>query len=217
MDKEEQKIISEFVSSTIACITLIMGYDYIYVLLLHSKKTSLVRYRCCYPTVVRESRSILLLRVAGGVSSHHDLPPLKAATTDAALGGRVGSASLLNMFLTGGTQMGNAAPTKPKAHDHTTIGSLCKNVVQNPAMSFSSGGCFFSFRSSALSGRQKRKRGVKTHGRSRVFEEEDFRSFRKKRQKDEGSRGGKKEQEEKHIFSPRRKINKSFVSSKSSL
>ena len=58
MDKEEQKIISEFVSSTIACITLIMGYDYIYVLLLHSKKTSLVRYRCCYPTVVRESRSI---------------------------------------------------------------------------------------------------------------------------------------------------------------
>ena len=216
MDKEEQKIISEFVSSTIACITLIMGYDYIYVLLLHSKKTSLVRYRCCYPTVVRESRSILLLRVAGGVSSHHDLPPLKAATTDAALGGRVGSASLLNMFLTGGTQMGNAAPTKPKAHDHTTIGSLCKNVVQNPAMSFSSGGCFFSFRSSALSGRQKRKRGVKTHGRSRVFEE-DFRSFRKKRQKDEGSRGGKKEQEEKHIFSPRRKINKSFVSSKSSL
>ena len=65
MDKEEQKIISEFVSSTIACITLIMGYDYIYVLLLHSKKTSLVRYRCCYPTVVRESRSILLLRVAG--------------------------------------------------------------------------------------------------------------------------------------------------------
>ena len=42
MDKEEQKIISEFVSSTIACITLIMGYDYIYVLLLHSKKTSLV-------------------------------------------------------------------------------------------------------------------------------------------------------------------------------
>ena len=160
MDKEEQKIISEFVSSTIACITLIMGYDYIYVLLLHSKKTSLVRYRCCYPTVVRESRSILLLRVAGGVSSHHDLPPLKAATTDAALGGRVGSASLLNMFLTGGTQMGNAAPTKPKAHDHTTIGSLCKNVVQNPAMSFSSGGCFFSFRSSALSGRQKRKRGV---------------------------------------------------------
>ena len=151
------------------------------------------------------------------VSSHHDLPPLKAATTDAALGGRVGSASLLNMFLTGGTQTGNAAPTKPKAHDHTTIGSLCKNVVQNPAMSFSSGGCFFSFRSSALSGRQKRKRGVKTHGRSRVFEEEDFRSFRKKRQKDEGSRGGKKEQEEKHIFSPRRKINKSFVSSKSSL
>ena len=153
------------------------------------------------------------------MSSHHDLPPLKAATTDAALGGRVGSASLLNMFLTGGTQTGNAAPTKPKAHDHTTIGSLCKNVVQNPAMSFSSGGCFFSFRSSALSGRQKRKRGVKTHGRSRVFEEEDFRSFRKKRQKDEGSRGGKKEQEEKHtfIFSPRRKINKSFVSSKSSL
>ena len=78
-------------------------------------------------------------RVCVCVSSHHDLPPLKAATTDAALGGRVGSASLLNMFLTGGTQTGNAAPTKPKAHDHTTIGSLCKNVVQNPAMSFSSG------------------------------------------------------------------------------
>ena len=108
------------------------------------------------------------------VSSHHDLPPLKAATTDAALGGRVGSASLLNMFLTGGTQTGNAAPTKPKAHDHTTIGSLCKNVVQNPAMSFSSGECvcvcvcvllLFSIERFERR-RQKRKRGGKRSERA---------------------------------------------------
>ena len=118
-------------------------------------------------------------RVCVCVSSHHDLPPLKAATTDAALGGRVGSASLLNMFLTGGTQTGNAAPTKPKAHDHTTIGSLCKNVVQNPAMSFSSGECvcvcvcFFSFRSSALSEEDKRGREEERGARERF---EDFRS-----------------------------------------
>ena len=146
--------------------------------------------RLLYPSLLPHGCSrvafyILLLRVAVCVcvcvSSHHDLPPLKAATTDAALGGRVGSASLLNMFLTGGTQTGNAAPTKPKAHDHTTIGSLCKNVVQNPAMSFSSGEgvcvcvcvCFFSFRSSALSEEDKRGREEERGARERF---EDFRS-----------------------------------------
>ena len=154
-----------------------------YVLVLHT-----ILKRLLYPSLLPHGCSrvafyILLLRVAVCVcvcvSSHHDLPPLKAATTDAALGGRVGSASLLNMFLTGGTQMGNAAPTKPKAHDHTTIGSLCKNVVQNPAMSFSSGEgvcvcvCFFSFRSSALSEEDKRGREEERGARERF---EDFRS-----------------------------------------
>ena len=42
------------------------------------------------------------------------------------------------MFLIGGTHTGNAAPIAPKAHDHTTIGSRCKKVVQNPAIIFDS-------------------------------------------------------------------------------
>ena len=179
MEKEEQKI-SGFVvlSSTrygLVSIRFLRASSITYI-----KKTSI-------PVVVtpRLFASRVLYspsprcRVCVCVFSHHDLPPLKAATTDAALGGRVGSASLLNMFLTGGTQTGNAAPTKPKAHDHTTIGSLCKNVVQNPAMSFSSGEgvcvcvCFFSFRSSALSEEDKRGREEERGARERF---EDFRS-----------------------------------------
>lgn len=62
------------------------------------------------------------------------MPPRRAATTLAAEGGLVGSASLLNIFLIGGTHTGSAAPMAPKAHDQTTIGSRCKKVVQNPAM-----------------------------------------------------------------------------------
>ena len=62
------------------------------------------------------------------------MPPRRAATTLAADGGLVGSASLLNIFLIGGTHTGSAAPMAPKAHDQTTIGSRCKKVVQNPAI-----------------------------------------------------------------------------------
>ena len=173
MEKEEQKI-SGFVvlSSTrygLVSIRFLRASSITYI-----KKTSI-------PVVVtpRLFASRVLYspsprcRVCVCVSSHHDLPPLKAATTDAALGGRVGSASLLNMFLTGGTQTGNAAPTKPKAHDHTTIGSLCKNVVQNPAMSFSSGECVcvcvcvrLLFSIERFERRQKRKRGGKRSERA---------------------------------------------------
>ena len=49
-------------------------------------------------------------------------------------------------FLIGGTHTGNAAPIAPKAHDHTTIGSRCKKVVQNPAIIFDS----FCFDSSSF-------------------------------------------------------------------
>ena len=144
MEKEEQKI-SGFVvlSSTTVWASSILFYVLV-VLHMYIKKTSIpvvVTPRLFASRVLYSPSPRCRVCVCVCVSSRHDLPPLKAATTDAALGGRVGSASLLNMFLTGGTQTGNAAPTKPKAHDHTTIGSLCKNVVQNPAMSFSSGVC----------------------------------------------------------------------------
>ena len=67
-------------------------------------------------------------------SSSYDFPPLNASTTLCADGGLVGSWSALSIFLIGGTHTGNAAPIAPKAHDHTTIGSRCKKVVQNPAI-----------------------------------------------------------------------------------
>jgi hypothetical protein len=102
------------------------------------------------------------------------LPPRRAATTLAAEGGLVGSASLLNIFLIGGTHTGSAAPMAPKAHDQTTIGSRCKKVVQNPAMyvCMYAGGDVSREKKSEERGRegskkQKKEKRKKTKGKKR--------------------------------------------------
>ena len=107
------------------------------------------------------------------------MPPRRAATTLAAEGGLVGTASLLNIFLIGGTHTGSAAPMAPKAHDQTTIGSRCKKVVQNPAI------CIWSF----VSRKDVREK----------FEKQKEKNEKKKRKKKrKKSRAKQKEREEKN-------------------